>query len=82
VQVVLVPDRPARLRDVLLLIRPEDIEVSGSRQVQAAPAGTLREVIDDLIRPAPAHGRARRPRLLPQLRDQRLQHRDPLILRF
>ena len=65
VQVVLVADRRAGFRDILLLIGPGDAQVSRARQVQAAPAGTLREVIDDLVWPLPAHRRARRARLLP-----------------
>ena len=72
VQVMLVADRRAGLRDVLLLIGPGNAQVSGTRELQAAPAGPLREVIDDLVRPAPAHRRARCAGLLPRL---------PLLLR-
>ena len=62
---MLVPDRRTRLRDVLLLIRTDDAQVSRAGQVQAAPAGALREVIDNLVRLAPAHRGARRAGLLP-----------------
>ncbi len=67
VQVVLVPPGRLRLGNVLLLAGPGDAQVSGIRQVSAAPAVPLREVADDLVRPLPAHRRARRPGLLPRL---------------
>jgi len=65
VQVMLVPGNRPRLRDVLLLIGTDDAQVSRVGYVQAAPAGTLREVIDDLVRLAPAHRGTRRAGLLP-----------------
>src|SRR5450755_4451642 len=67
VQVVLVPPGRLRFGNVFLLAGPGDAQVSGIRQVSAAPAVPLREVADDLVRPLPAHRRARRPGLLPRL---------------
>ena len=67
VQVMLVSPGRLRLGDVLLLAGPGDAQVSGAGQVSAARAVPLREVIDDLVRLAPAHRRTGRPGLLPRL---------------
>ena len=54
-----------RGRDLLLLIGPGDAQVSGVRQVSAARAGTLREVVLGPVRGLPAHRRARLPGCFP-----------------
>ena len=66
VQVMLHPLR-GRGRDLLLLEGPDGPQVSGLRQVSAARAGTLREVILSPVRDLPHHGRARAARLFPLL---------------
>jgi hypothetical protein len=67
VRVVLIPPRRLRLGNILLLVGPGNAQVSDFGQVSAAYAVAQREVIGDLIRPRPAHRRARRPGLLARI---------------
>jgi hypothetical protein len=53
-----------RGRDLLLLKRPRDAQVLRGRQVTAARAGTLREMVLGPVRNLPPHRRARAARLL------------------
>src|SRR5256885_12715751 len=66
-----------RGRDLLLLERPDDPQVSGIRYATAARAGTLREVVHGPVRDLPRHGRARAARLLPLLPLPRCPLRGP-----
>ena len=50
VQVMLVSNRGPRLGNVLLLIGTDYTKVSRGGQIQAAPAGTFRDVVDDFVR--------------------------------
>jgi hypothetical protein len=65
-QIVLHPLR-RRSRDLLLLIRPGNPQVSGIGQVTAAGAGTPGMVILGPVRDLSRHGRPRAARLLPAL---------------
>jgi len=78
VQVVLDPLR-RRQRDLLLLIRPGNPQVSGIRQVTAAGAGTLGMVILGPVRDLPRHRCPRAARLLPALLLLRPLSSAPLL---
>ena len=80
VQVVLHPLR-RRGRDLLLLIRPGNPQVSGIGQVTAAGAGALGMVILGPVRDLPRHGRPRAARLLPALLLLRPLSSAPLLPR-
>ena len=79
-QVVLHPLR-RRDRDLLLLIRPGNPQVSGIRQVTAAGAGTLGMVILGPVRDLPPHRCPRAARLLPALLLLRPLRSAPLLPR-
>ena len=78
VQVVLHPLR-RRGRDLLLLKRPGNPQVSGVCQVQAAGAGALGMVVLGPVRDLPRHGRARAARLFPPLLLLRPLRGAPLL---
>ncbi len=80
VQVVLHPLR-RRGRDLLLLIRPGNPQVSGIRQVTAARARAPGMVILGPVRDLPRHGRPRAARLLPALPLLRTLSGPPLLPR-
>ena len=80
VQVVLHPLR-RRGRDLLLLIRPGNPQVSGIGQVTAARARALGMVILGPVRDLPRHGRPRAARLLPALLLLRPLSGPPLLPR-
>ena len=80
VQVVLHPLR-RRGRDLLLLIRPGNPQVSGIGQVTAARARALGMVILGPVRDLPRHGRPRAARLLPALLLLRPLSSAPLLPR-
>ena len=80
VQVALHPLR-RRDRDLLLLIRPGNPQVSGIGQVTAAGAGTLGMVILGPVRDLPRHGCPRAARLLPALLLLRPLSSAPLLPR-
>ena len=80
VQVVLYPLRRRR-RDLLLLIRPGNPQVSGIGQVTAAGAGSLGMVILGPVRDRPRHGGPRAARLLPALLLLRPLSSAPLLPR-
>jgi hypothetical protein len=80
VQVVLHPLR-RRGRDLLLLIRPGNPQVSGIGQVTAAGAGTPGMVILGPVRDLPRHRRPRAARLLPALLLLRPLSSAPLLPR-
>ena len=79
-QVVLHPLR-RRDRDLLLLIRPGNPQVSGVGQVPAARAGTPGMVILGPVRDLPRHGCPRAARLLPALLLPRPLSSAPLLPR-
>ena len=78
VQVVLHPLR-RRGRDLLLLKRPGNPQVSGVRQVRAARARALGIVVLGPVRDLPRHGRARAARLFPPLLLLRPLRGAPLL---
>ena len=80
VQVVLHPLR-RRSRDLLLLIRPGNPQISGIRQVTAAGAGTPGMVILGPVRDLPRHRCPRAARLLPALLLLRPLRSAPLLAR-
>ena len=80
VQVVLHPLR-RRGRDLLLLVRAGNPQVSGIGQVPAAGAGTPGMVILGPVRDLPRHGRPRAARLLPPLLLLRPLSSAPLLPR-
>ena len=80
VQVVLHPLR-RRSRDLLLLIRPGNPQISGIRQIPAAGARALGMVILGPVRDLPRHGRPRAARLLPALPLLRPLSSAPLLPR-